>query len=51
MARLLGISQQTYSKYESGLIVPPFPTQARIAAMLATSVETLWPTKEESVAS
>lgn len=44
MARLLGVSQQTYSKYESGLVVPSADMQARIAAILGVSVETLWPT-------
>ncbi len=43
MARLLDVSQQTYSKYESGVIVPPGDRQAQIAAILGTSVETLWP--------
>lgn len=44
MARLVGVSQQTYSKYESGTLVPSRDMQARIAAILGVSVETLWPT-------
>ena len=36
-AQLLGISQQTYSKYESGVIDPPVDQQARIAAILGVS--------------
>jgi transcriptional regulator with XRE-family HTH domain len=43
MAGLLDVSQQTYSKYESGVIVPPPDRQAQIAAILGTSVEALWP--------
>lgn len=43
MAQLLGVAQQTYSKYESGLLVPPPDVQARIAAILGSHVETLWP--------
>lgn len=46
MARLLGVSQQTYSKYESGRLVPSGDVMARIAAILGTSVETLWPEVE-----
>lgn len=47
MATLLGIVQQTYSKYESGILVPAQDVQARIAAILGTSVDALWPTLEE----
>jgi transcriptional regulator with XRE-family HTH domain len=43
MARLLKVAQQTYSRYESGLLVPSEDLQARIAAILGTSVEALWP--------
>lgn len=43
MARLLEVSQQTYSKYESGVLVPLEDMQARIAAILGGSVETLFP--------
>ena len=46
MATLLGVAQQTYSKYESGILVPPDDVQARIAAILGTSVDALWPTLE-----
>lgn len=46
MASLLAVSQQTYSKYESGILVPAGDVQARIAAILGTSVETLWPSLE-----
>lgn len=37
MARLLEISQQNYSKYESGIVRPPVDMQARIAALLGAS--------------
>jgi transcriptional regulator with XRE-family HTH domain len=37
-ARLLGVSQQTYSKYESGLITPPRDQQARIATILGVVI-------------
>ncbi len=43
MSALLGVSQQTYSKYETGLIVPPEGVRVRAAAILGTSVDTLWP--------
>jgi len=43
MARLLGVAQQTYSKYESGVLVPPEDVQARIAAILGGSREALFP--------
>ena len=46
MARLIGVSQQTYSKYESGRLVPPVDVQARIAAILGTSAEDLFPSRE-----
>ena len=41
-ARLLGVSQQTYSKYESGVITPPVDQQARIAAILGVAVADLF---------
>lgn len=44
LARLLRVSQQTYSKYESGVLVPPSDVQARLAAILGTSVDALFPT-------
>lgn len=37
MARLLHISQQTYSKYESGRLRPTADVQARIAAVLGVA--------------
>lgn len=52
MARLLDVSQQTYSKYESGAIIPPFHVQARIAAILGVPPKELFGTGEsEQVAS
>jgi transcriptional regulator with XRE-family HTH domain len=47
MASLLEISQQTYARYESGEVVPSVDRQARIAAILGASVETLWPQAEQ----
>jgi transcriptional regulator with XRE-family HTH domain len=43
-ARLLGVSQQTYSKYESGLITPPIDQRARIATILGVAVADLFET-------
>jgi transcriptional regulator with XRE-family HTH domain len=51
IARLLDVSQQTYSKYESGLIRPSADIQARIAAVLGVSKRELFPDTEEAVAS
>jgi len=51
MARLLGVSQQTYSKYESGLIRPTADMQARLAAVLGMSRHELFPGEEAAVAS
>lgn len=42
-ARLLGVSQQAYSKYESGQLVPSVDMQARIAAILGVAVEAAFP--------
>lgn len=42
MARLLEISQQHYSKYESGSVRPPTDIQARIAALLGVSRQELF---------
>jgi transcriptional regulator with XRE-family HTH domain len=42
-ARLIGVSQQNYSKYESGVITPSVDMQARIAAILGVSRAELWP--------
>jgi transcriptional regulator with XRE-family HTH domain len=53
MARLLNISQQTYSKYESGRLRPSADVQARIAALLGASRSELFgdDTEREAVAS
>jgi transcriptional regulator with XRE-family HTH domain len=48
MARLLAIDQGTYSRYESGRLVPDVGIQARIAAILGTSTEALWPAAQEA---
>lgn len=51
MASLLGVSQQTYCKYERGTLVPTFDVQARIAAILGALPRELFRPKEEAVAS
>ncbi len=43
IASALRVSQQTYSKYESGVIDPPEPTKKRIARVLGVDVDQLWP--------
>lgn len=43
MASLLGVSQQSYSKWEHGRLTPSAITQQRIAAVLGTTVADLWP--------
>ena len=43
VARILGISQQTYAKYETGLLVPSEDMQVRIAAVFGVSVGTIFP--------
>lgn len=43
LARLAGISQQTLSKFERGLLVPRFDVQALIAAILGSTPEALFP--------
>ena len=43
MAGVLSVSQQTYSKYESGVLAPDGATRVRIAAILGVAVGTLWP--------
>lgn len=43
MARLLGITQQTYCKYELGKLIPPKDVQARIAAILGAAVDECFP--------
>ena len=52
MAALLGISQQTWSKYESGRLTPSPDMQQRIAAILGVSHYRLWlspkPTEQAS---
>lgn len=50
MARLLGIDQATYSRYESGRLVPDIGTQAHLAAILGTLPEQLWPPVDEPAA-
>lgn len=50
LARLLGVSQQTLSKYESGAVVPPHDMRVRMAAILGVSVTDIFP-QPESVAS
>ena len=47
MAVLLKVTQPTYSKYESGAIVPSADRQVLIATILGASVETLWPQLEQ----
>jgi transcriptional regulator with XRE-family HTH domain len=47
-ADLLDISQQNYSKYERGVILPPPERQAAIAAYLGVPVQTLWPRTRRS---
>ena len=49
MARLLDVTQQTYSKYESGQLRPPVDVQARIAAVLGVPARELFP--DQAVAS
>lgn len=43
MAKLLGVAQQTYCKYETGKLMPPIDMQARIAAILGASATELFP--------
>jgi len=43
MADLLLCSQQTYSRYESGDLPVPPDQRARIATLLGTSEDVLWP--------
>lgn len=45
-ARLLGVGQETISKYERGVVMPPVGTRHRIAAILGTTVRELWPDTE-----
>lgn len=43
MALVLGVSQQTYCKYETGKLVPPKDVQVRIAAILGAAVDECFP--------
>lgn len=47
---LLGVSQQTVSKYERGVLVPPRDLQALMAAILGVGVETLFTDGEPDAA-
>lgn len=47
LARLIGVSQQTLSKFESGRLVPSIDVQARLAAILGASREDLFPAREQ----
>ena len=49
LAGLLGVSQQTLSKFEKGTLVPSVDMQARIAAILGASREDLF--SDEALAS
>lgn len=46
LARLIGVSQQTLSKYESGVLRPAPDVQARIAAILGVSRQEIFPDSE-----
>jgi transcriptional regulator with XRE-family HTH domain len=43
LARLLGVSQQTLSKFEKGQLVPSVDMQERIAAILGASRADVFP--------
>ena len=47
LAKLLSLSQQTVSKYESGALVPTPDVQARIAAILGVSVHEVFAALEQ----
>lgn len=47
MARLLSVTQQTYSKYENGRIRPTRDMQARIAVLLGVAQRDVFPENEE----
>jgi transcriptional regulator with XRE-family HTH domain len=51
LARLIGVSQQTLSKFEKGLLVPSPDVQERLAVILGTARGELFPPTEERVAS
>jgi len=48
MARILAVTQQTYSKYESGRLVPSPDMQARISALLGVARDEAFPTSMEA---
>jgi transcriptional regulator with XRE-family HTH domain len=43
LARLAGISQQSLSKIEKGILVPSTDVQALLATILGVSPKDLWP--------
>lgn len=47
MARLLGITQATYSRYESGKLLPDIYTRARIVLLLGGDLAELFPPPEQ----
>jgi putative transcriptional regulator len=51
MARLVGVTQESISKFERGILTPSFDVQARIAAVLGVSRQDLFPDSKEAVAS
>lgn len=48
LATILGISQQTLSKYEKGVLVPDVDMQARIAAIFGVSAKDLFPPRRRA---
>jgi DNA-binding XRE family transcriptional regulator len=50
MATALDVSQQTYCKYETGVIDPPAPMKRRIARVLGVELRELWPDAEAAEA-
>lgn len=46
-ARLVGITQSMLSRYESGAVVPPKPTQELMATILGGRVNELFPEHQE----
>lgn len=51
LARILGVSQQTLSKYEKGILVPDVDVQAQLAAILGVSQDELFPKAKPRVGS
>jgi putative transcriptional regulator len=51
LAAILGVSQQTLSKYEKGILVPDVHMQARIAAIFGVSRADIFPIEAERIAS